>query len=215
MATPPRPAVQAVPDPLERCSTIDLVDRARDGSQEALEIVCRRCLKALSRFAAGRLPRRVRGMLETQDLVSEALQKGLSRLNEIDLREPGALMAYLRKTLNNLIVDKVRAADRRPTPVSLDERQMDDTLSPLERALEQEQLALFDEALLGLKTRDAALVMLRIEQQASYEEIAIELAVPTANAARLAVRRALYKLAVEMARLSRAQGRDSTKGDAA
>ena len=45
-----------------------------------MEALCLRCLKALSRFAAGRLPPGARGMVDTQDIVLEAVQRGMSRL---------------------------------------------------------------------------------------------------------------------------------------
>ena len=111
----PRPT-DAVPNPpSELTSTVDLVARVRSGDQDALEVVCVRCLKGLRCFAAGRVPPRIRGMLDTQDLVAEALEKGLARLLDLDLVREGALMAYLRRVLKNLIVDKIRAADRAPT----------------------------------------------------------------------------------------------------
>jgi RNA polymerase sigma-70 factor (ECF subfamily) len=195
-------------------STMDLVARARAGDREALETICIRSLKALSRFAVGRLPRRVRGMVETQDLVAEALQRALARLHEIDVQREGALTAYLRRVLKNLIVDKLRAVDRRPVAVTLDDQQVDDTRSPLQRVLDNEKVELYELALQRLKPRDTEAIILRLEQQADYEEIAVHLGFPTGNAARVAVRRALLRLAHEMARLSRAKRGATGEGSA-
>jgi RNA polymerase sigma factor (sigma-70 family) len=186
-------------------STLDLVARLRAGDKEALDIVWARCWKSLSCFAAGRVPPRIRGMLETQDLVAEALEKGLSRLLDIELARDGALMSYLRRVLKNLIVDKIRAADRSPLRASLDDQQLDDTLSPLDRALEREKAELYEAALERLKPRDAELILLRVEQQSNYDEIALHRGLPTANAARIAVRRALFRLAHEMSRVKRSR----------
>jgi hypothetical protein len=44
-----------------------------------------------------------------------------------------------------------------------------------------------------------------LEEQSDYDQIAIQLGIPTANAARLTVRRALFRLSHEMARLRRAK----------
>jgi RNA polymerase sigma factor (sigma-70 family) len=187
-------------------STMDLVARVRSGDQDALEAVCVRCLRGLHGFAAGRVPPRIRGMWDTQDLVAEALEKGLAKLLDLDLGRHGALMAYLRQVLRNLIVDKIRAADRAPRPTPLDDQHVDDTLSPLERALDREKVELYEAALQCLKPRDAELIILRVEQQADYDEIAVFLSLPTANAARIAVRRALFRLAHEMSRASRVRG---------
>ena len=114
-------------------------------------------------------------------------------------------MAYLRQVLKNLIVDKIRAADRAPTSTLLDDQHADDTQSPLERALDREKVELYEEALQRLKPRDAEMIILRVEQQASYDEIAVYMGLPTANAARIAVRRALFRLAYVMSRVSRVQ----------
>ena len=187
-------------------STVDLVARVRGGDQEALEAVCLRCLRGLHAFAAGRVPPRVRGMWDTQDLVTEALEKGLARLLDLDLGRQGALMAYFRQILRNLIVDKVRAADRAPRTATLDDRHVDDTLSPLERALDREKVQLYEAALQRLKPRDAELIILRVEQQADYEEIVAYLGLPSANAARVAMRRALLRLAHQMSSARRVRG---------
>jgi RNA polymerase sigma factor (sigma-70 family) len=195
----------ASPTPLKLQSTVDLVARVRRGDQEALEIICLRYLKALNRFAMGRLPQRVRGMVETQDLVAEALEKGLSHLAELDLQREGALMAYLRRILKNLIVDKIRACDRRPAVATLTDDCADGALSPLDKVLAGEKLELYEQALEYLKPRDAAAIILRVEEQADYDQIAIQLGMPTANAARVTVRRALFRLSHEMARLRRAK----------
>jgi RNA polymerase sigma factor (sigma-70 family) len=193
-------------------STIELTSRARSGDQAALEALCLRCLKSLTRYAAGRLPPAVRGMLETQDLVLEAVQRGMSRLHEFEVRHPGALIGYMRTILRNLIVDHVRTAIRRPQAVSLDDQQADRGQSPLERVLDEEQRELYETALGRLKPRDAALVTLKIEEQLGYDEIAVELGLHSGNAARVAVKRAVVRLAHEMSRLSRTKSDQRAAG---
>ncbi len=95
--TASRPAGRcAVPDlPLDLQSTIDLTIRARTGDLNALEALCLRCLRTLNRYAAGRLPSGVRGMIDTQDVVQEAVQRGLSRLNEFDTRHPSPNRVFM------------------------------------------------------------------------------------------------------------------------
>ena len=82
-----------------RQSTVELTIRAQAGDQAALEALCLRCLKSLTRYAAGRLPPAARGMVETQDVVLEAVQRGMFRLHEFEVRHPGALVAYMRTIL--------------------------------------------------------------------------------------------------------------------
>jgi RNA polymerase sigma-70 factor (ECF subfamily) len=186
-------------------STVELTIRARAGDKAALEALCLRCLKSLTRYAAGRLPPAVRDMLDTQDVVIEAVQRGMSRLGEFEVRHPGALVAYMRTTLRNLIIDYVRQRIRQPQRVALDEQHPDTTRSPLERVLSDEQIELYDTALTRLKPRDVALVTLKIDEQLSYDEIAGELGLASGNAARVAARRAVLRLAHEMARISQAK----------
>jgi DNA-directed RNA polymerase specialized sigma24 family protein len=96
--------------------------------------------------------------------------------------------------------------DPAPRPASLNGQHVDDTLSRLERALDREKVEMYEAALQRLKPRDAEMIILRVEHQASYDEIAVFLGQPTANAARIAVRRALFRLANEMSRASRVRG---------
>jgi RNA polymerase sigma factor (sigma-70 family) len=186
----------------EQQSTVELTVRAQAGEQEALEALCLRCLKSLTRFAAGRLPAAARGMVDTQDIVLEAVQRGMSKLPELQVQSPGTLIAYMRKILKNLIVDYVRSAVRRPYAVTLNDEHADLGQSPLERVLDGERLELYETALERLKPRDAALVTLRIEEQLGHDEIAVELGLPSGNAARIAGKRAVLRLAHEMSKLS-------------
>jgi RNA polymerase sigma-70 factor (ECF subfamily) len=187
-------------------STVELTSRAQTGDQAALEALCLRCLRSLSRYAAGRLPPVVRDMLDTQDVVLEAVQRGMNRLDGFECRHPGALLAYMRTILRNLIIDHVRARQHQPQQVLLDDRQADRGQSPLERVLDGEQIELYEAALARLRPRDAALVTLRIEEQLGHDEIAVELGFPSSNAARVAAKRAVLRLAHEMSRLSHAKG---------
>lgn len=186
-------------------STMELTLRARSGDQLAREVLCLRCLKSLTRYAAGRLPPSARDMLDTQDVVLEAVQRGMSHLDDFEVRHPGALLAYMRTTLRNLIIDSVRSRVKQPLKVSLDERHADRGQSPLERVLGEEQVAIYEAAVARLKPRDAALVTLKIEEHLSHAEIASELGFASSGAARVAARRAVLRLAHEMTRLSGAK----------
>jgi len=207
---PSHPSLSEAPSLGE--STVELTSRARSGDQAALEALCLRCLKSLTRYAAGRLPPVVRDMLDTQDVVLEAVQRGMNRLDAFECRHPGALLAYMRTILRNLIIDHVRARRHQPQQVLLDDRQADRGQSPLERVLDGEQIELYEAALARLRPRDAALVTLRIEEQLGHDEIAVELGLPSSNTARVAAKRAVLRLAYEMSKLSHAKG---ATGDAA
>jgi RNA polymerase sigma-70 factor (ECF subfamily) len=187
---------------LSLCATIDLLERARAGSDVALELVVRRCVRSLRRFAVGRLPAQCRGMNDTEDLVQETVVRALSHLDTFEFRHEGALLAYLRQSLLNRIVDEVRKTSRRPLRVTLGDEQVDPGESPLEAAIGRQNIDRYEEALTHLRQRDREAIVLRLEQQASYDDLAAQLGLPTPNAARVAVKRALYRLAREMAAIA-------------
>jgi RNA polymerase sigma factor (sigma-70 family) len=183
---------------LSVCSTVDLLERARDGNEVAWEVMFRRCVRGLRRFAAGRLPGQCRGMNDTEDLVQDTVIRALSHLERFEPRHEGALLAYLRQSLLNRIVDEVRKTSRRPLSVALAEEHVDSGASPLEAAIGGQNVERYEMALARLKPRDREAILLRLEQQLSYEDLAVQLGMPSSNAARVAVKRALYRLAQEM-----------------
>lgn len=195
------PAVQvlALDADLSLCSTVDLLERARSGCEAAWEAVFQRCVRGLRRFAAGRLPASCRGMNDTDDLVQETVIRALNRLDKFECRHEGALLAYLRQALLNRIVDEIRKFNRRPMAVALNEDQVDGGASPLEAAIGSQNVERYEAALRRLRPRDREAIVLRLEQQAEYAELAVQLGMPSPNAARVAVKRALYRLAHEMA----------------
>jgi RNA polymerase sigma-70 factor (ECF subfamily) len=188
-------------------STVELTNRAREGDQAAVEALSARCLQSLSRYAAGRVPPTVRDMLDTQDVVNEAVQKGMSRINDFEVRHPGALVAYMRTILRHLIIDYVRRRTRQPIKVTLDERQPDRGRSPLDHLVGAERLALYRAARARLKPRDAELISLKLEDGRSYDEMAALLGFPSNNAARVATHRAILRLARELTFLTQSNGR--------
>ena len=70
--------------------------------------------------------------------------------------------------------------------------------SPLEQAIGREALARYDAALTALRDQDREAIVGRIELGQSYDELAGALGKPTGEAARVAVHRALLRLAEVM-----------------
>jgi RNA polymerase sigma factor (sigma-70 family) len=141
-------------------------------------------------------------MLDTQDVVNEAVHRGMSRINEFEVRHPGALVAYMRAILRHLIIDYVRQRSRQPLKVTLDERHPDSGRSPLDHAVGAERHALYRVALSRLKARDAELITLKLEDGRSYEDVASIVGFPSSNAARVATHRAILRLARELTYLT-------------
>ena len=173
---------------------MELVVRAQSGDRQAAEALLQRSVPQLKRWAHGKLPAAARGALDTGDLVQETVLHVLRRLDTFQPRHVGAMQAYLRQSVLNRIRDEVRRIGRHPTPCELPADMPSDTPSPLEQAVEAEAVTRYQQALGTLSVRDRQLVVARIEAQWSHDEIASHFGMPTADAARMAVSRALRRL---------------------
>jgi RNA polymerase sigma factor (sigma-70 family) len=181
-------------------ATVQLLEQARDGDRRALEALFERYLPLLRRWAKGRLPQWARRGTDTHDLVQEAMIQTLGKLDTFSATREGALQAYLRQAILNRIRDELRRAARRPTAEPVDEAVPDRGSSPLEQAIGAEMVERYDAGLQQLSPEERELLVARLEFGCSYEQVAEAVGRPTAEAARLAVRRALVHLAQVMQR---------------
>lgn len=180
-------------------TTLDLLTRAKKGETRAVEELFERCLPALRRWARGRLPAYARDLADTQDLVQETVLHTLNKLESFEPRHQGALQAYLRQAVANRIRDEIRRVQRRPAAMEIiDDAHADMGPSPLEHAIGRQGMERYEAALQRLKPTDREAIVARVELQQSYEEVAVALGKPNANAARVAVTRALARLVEEM-----------------
>jgi RNA polymerase sigma factor (sigma-70 family) len=186
--------------PSDLTSTTDLLRRAREGDALALDDLYRRHLKPLRRWARGRLPRWTRDLRDTEDLVQETLAQTLRHINDFEPRHDGALQAYMRQALINRVRDEVRRVTRYPTAAGIDDGQefADRAASPLDEAIGSEAVARYEEALQRLRDEEREMVIARVELQQSYAQIAAAFGKASPDAARMAVTRALVRLAEEM-----------------
>jgi RNA polymerase sigma factor (sigma-70 family) len=186
------------PAPLDPEATATLLARMRGGDEGAVDRLLQRCLPPLRRWAHGRLPAYARDLNETADVVQDAVLSSLRHLDRFEPRHEGALQAYFRQAILRRIIDIVRQHQRRPVPVEVPDTLADDGTSPLDRVIGTENIERFDAALQKLRPEDREAIVCRLELQYSYEELAVALDKPTPNAARVAVTRALRRLAQEM-----------------
>ena len=196
---PAMPDSATKPPLLSDQPTIELLSRAREGDRAAMEALMERCLPLLKRWAHGRLPAGARGPIDTGDLVQEAVLHALGNLEHFEARHVGAMQAYLRQSVINRIRDEVRRLGRRPPPLELQEDHPSDQTSPLEAAIQAEGYQRYRDALARLDARDRELIVARIEVQWSLEEIAHRFGLPTVDAARMAVSRAVRRLTRDLA----------------
>jgi len=179
-------------------STFELIERARAGDQESLERLMARHLGPLRRFVSGRLPRWARDLSDTDDLVQDTLLKTFKRIDDFDVRGPGALQAYLRQAVINRLRDELRRKGRAPVLVDQDDVDLPADGSPLEEAIGREAFERYRAALTRLRPEEREAIIARVEMDYSYAELAEILGKPTPEAARKAAQRALLRLAEEM-----------------
>lgn len=185
-----------VPEPqVPLGTTAHLLLRIKNGDRRAKDLLAARYLKALQRFAHGRLPPGARDLFETQDLVQVTLMRALEHVESFQSQGPGSFHAYLRQALINQIRDQARRVARSPEHAELPSDLAARERSPLELAIGRDALERYEAALTRLSDDQKEAVMLRLEMGFTYEEIAEAIGSPTANAARMLVTRALARLA--------------------
>ena len=136
-------------------------------------------------------------MLDTGDLVQDAIISTLKHLDRIEVRTDNAFEIYVKRAIRNRIIDIYR----RPKKIR---QELDDALparqpSALDEIIGQEAQERYDTALEALSETDCQLIVMHTELGMRAGEIAEELG-KSPDAARVALKRALKRLAEEMQR---------------
>jgi RNA polymerase sigma factor (sigma-70 family) len=175
-------------------SSVELFHRARRGDREAVDQLFARLAPGLFRWARGRLPHWARRGTDTADVVQDALVQTFRRLDQFEPRRRRALQAYLRQAVRNRILDHIRKAGRFQ-PVDLEEVELVEPKDGELAALAQENAERCRQALATLDEEERELIVARLEMGYSYEQLALAFGRPSPDAARMAVKRALLRLA--------------------
>ena len=180
-------------------STLRLHVRAKAGDASALNALFARHWNPLVRWAHGRLPKWARSRMDTADLVQDAMLQTFKHIGSFEVRHRSALRGYLQQGIQNRIRDELRRVSRAPIePLTTD---VSDTApSPLDSAISGEAEARYKKALAKLRPEDRELIVGRLELEYSFEQLALVTRRRSAAAARMALSRALARLAEEMAR---------------
>lgn len=154
-----------------------------------------RLLPSLLNWAHGRLPRQARQRFDTEDLVQEAALAALTRFSSRE--EPlGNVEGYLRRSIRNRIVDEVRHARRLGVHAAhADHEPPDPSPLPVEAIVESEERRRFRAALAQLNEDDQHLIVGRIELGLSWRHLARATGRSSADAARVAAKSAVLRLA--------------------
>ena len=198
--SPPSTVSPPSPEPREDTSSARLLDRALRGDHSARDALFARYLPWLRRWARGRLPRWARGVVDTSDIVQDTLHRTFTRLTGFQPKGDGALRAYLRSAVENRIRDEQRRAARRPAMDALDDGQplAGDDRSPLDEVIHVDAWDRYRSGLKRLPRRDQRLIVGRLELGYSFQQLAAVDGRGGPDGARMALKRALVRLASEM-----------------
>jgi len=194
------PSIQTMPE-VKADSSIELLLKAQVGDEDSLNELLARYVPRLERWASGKLWG-LRTMSDTGDLIQDAIIKALPHLNKLEVRTEHAFMSYLQQAVKNRVIDLGKRASRRPKRTELPDPDdlPDRNRSALDIVIESEALERYKRALASLRKEERLAIMLRLDRGLGYEEIAAQLGKHSADAARMAVTRAIVRLADKMGR---------------
>lgn len=183
----------------DRQPTMELIVDAQQGNRAAREELLVRSLPAFQRWASRHLPASARDQMDTCDLVQKVALQTLRRLSEFVPEHEGSMSAYLRKVAKSRVCDEFRRIKRHPSSVALDDALPSEHPSPLALAISAEAQESYQAALRSLRLKDRRLLIARNELGWSLAKVAEQLGLPSAAAARMAVKRAQRRLAAQLA----------------
>ena len=190
-------------DPPGSGSEQRLLNRVRQGSSSAVNALFERYAPWLRRRASGRLPQWARSGVTTSDLVQDVLHHAFARLNWFESKHVSALRAYLRRAVENRVQDEMRRAIRRLdiarlAPGEEPLRPFEDAAPQYRQLLHEEMWGRYRKGLKRLKVRDRRLIVGRAELGYNYEQLAAIERLPSPDAARKALKRAVIRLSEVM-----------------
>jgi RNA polymerase sigma-70 factor, ECF subfamily len=179
-------------------SSFALVVRARAGDESAVEQLFARYSTRMQRWAHGRLPQYARSYGDTRDLVQDTMIQVYKSLDRFEPRHAGAFFAFVRRTLQNKLVDRVRAAKSRGVLEPMEDVHASALPSPHEETVAAALLERYEQSLNRLKPQHQEAIFARIELGLPWAEVMDVLHKPTIAAAQMTVHRAILALAREM-----------------
>ena len=187
--------VERPPEP-ELDKTIVLLRRFRAGDLRARDRLIERYLPLLTRWARTRSLGTARDLsLSGSDFIQDTFVRALENLDGFEPTREGAFLAYLHTIFTNLVRDAWRKSQRRPQRTDLSESMEGSERSPIDAAISAETMERYWAALERLSERQREAVILRVEFDYSFEEVARAIDASSAEAARKLVTRALPRIA--------------------
>lgn len=203
----------------EITQSLDLVLRAQEGDQAALNRLCERYYDRVRRIVRLRLGARLRETIDSGDILQETFLAAVRSLDSFEMREEASLVNWLSRLAERQIIAAAdyhgaKKRDRRRNvslTASIGDSQSIRTMStlpddrsplPLEATATEEEQKIVEDCLQRLPEEYRELILLRNYAGASWETVAEETGRPSAAAARMMHARAM----IELGKLVRAGG---------
>lgn len=203
-------------DPADLSATAELLARIKAGDPVAFGDLMGRYRSLLHGFLHARLPPTRRALCDTDDALQDIGVKVWKALATFEDRGVGAFWMFLRQIARNRLTDEWRRAGRNgerspaagPDGASsganaIDPR--DPAPTPAAVAISAEEQEQFETALASVPEPVRRAVVLRLELRLDYGAIASDVGFSSPDAVRVAIRRALTKVAAELAERGEAE----------
>lgn len=139
------------------------------------------------------IPAHLRVLHDVDDIVMHVIERVDPRLTSFEYEREGAFLRYLRVVTRRYVISITRS--KAPATKELDHDIPSPDWNPAEETIRRDQKRAVERALRILTPLQREAVVMRLEYRFSYEEIAKELELPNANAARMLIHRAILKIA--------------------
>jgi RNA polymerase sigma-70 factor (ECF subfamily) len=200
--------------------SVELVHRAQDGNEEALNQLFDRYYERVRRIVRLRLGRKLRSALDSGDILQETFTQAVQAFDGFEMRDEASLIHWLSKLAERQIMaaadyhgakkrDRSRelrlraGASQDGTPASgVSFGLAADATAPLQKLTDNEQVEIVERCIRELPEDYRELIILRDYAGASWESVAEQTGRPSAAAARMMHARAL----IDLGKLVRDQG---------
>ena len=185
-------------------SSADLLQRAKQGSDAALNLLYERCGNRLLAYIRLRMGRELRARLESRDILQATLLKSVTHLHELKGQQTQSLMAWLARIAEHEIRDRADYHQRQRRDAAR-EVPVDDAApalaaagrSPLSQVILDEQARRLERTLESLTPAQREIVLLRKFEELTFPDIARRLG-KSEDACRMAFARAMTALTLAL-----------------
>lgn len=180
-----------------------LVQKAQGGDASAANELFAAFRAPLERYLHAQLPWVVRSIQDTQDAVQEVLLRMHRSLAQYQYKGAGSFWGYLRTIARHYVAETVRERKRWGGAQGAPEQAATPDLpakqpSAHDTAVSRERFAKYERALDRVSPRTRMAFLMKFELKMEYEAIARDCGFKSADAARMAVTRAVRQMAKEM-----------------